>query len=92
MDLTTTQLIDIIKETLSNKVAKNGLHVGAITLNVMNMTRNIFDEPANKEVLKVRINRVLNRESKRENGLFARVKNPKTNKFRRGVYALNNKR
>jgi hypothetical protein len=82
MDLTTNQLKDKIKEILSLKVARNGLHVNAIATTVINMTKTLFEEPHDKSMVKARINSILYRESEKRKGMVSRVKNPKTNKFK----------
>jgi hypothetical protein len=88
MDFTTNQLKEKIKEILSLKVARNGLHVNAIATTVINMTKTLFDDTPDKGKVKARINSILYRESEKRKGMVSRVKNPKTNKFRKGVYKL----
>jgi hypothetical protein len=88
-------LRESIIHVLSDKKAKReGLHVRHIARHIFNSNYTLFtDETELKfddlEILKRKVNRVLaNDVKKKRKNIFVRVKNPKTNKFRRGVYTL----
>ncbi len=81
-----------VKIILADKKARQqGLHVKHIARHILNMNNNLFskDENPGYEVLKTRVNRLLLYDVKKKKGnIFARVKNPKTSKYRKGVYRL----
>ncbi len=80
-----------IKIILSDKKAKHqGLHVKHIARHILNMSNNLFaNESLSYEALKIRVNRILLYDIKKEKGsIFARVVNPKSNKYRKGYYRL----
>lgn len=81
-----------ICEILSGKKAKReGLHVKHIARHVYNANNNLFSEDNKVDIddLKRRINRILAYDvKKKRNSIFMKVKNPKTNKFRKGYYKL----
>ncbi len=81
-----------VKRILSDKKARQtGLHVKHITQHILNMSNTLFSEGENLsfESLKTKVNRILLYDIRKKKGsLFARVKNPKTKKFRKGVYKL----
>jgi len=82
----------LICEILSDKKAKKeGLHVRHIARHIHNANNNLFSElnKADVDDLKRKVNRILaNDVKKKRKNLFMRVKNPKTNKFRKGYYKL----
>ena len=58
---------------------------------IHNLNNNLFSDVNENgfDNLKRKVNRVLaNDVKKKRNNLFVKVKNPKTNKFRKGVYKL----
>lgn len=84
-------LRESIREILSEKkTRRKGLHVKHIARHVINQNRTLFsdDQDFSYETIKSRINQILLYDSKRKNGEFIKVKNPKTNKFRKGIYRL----
>jgi len=85
-------LSESIIQILSNKKAKKeGLHVKHIARHIYNNNRLLFtDEPElDYEKLKDRVNRILLYDvNKKRNNRFARVINPKTNKYRKGRYKI----
>ncbi len=88
MDLSAENIREKIKEILSYKVAKEGLHVDAITTAIINLGNTLFDETPDKDMAKSKINQVLYRESLRKEGIVRRVRNQKTGAYRKGVYKL----
>lgn len=79
---------ELIKKILSEKDAKEGLHVRMIAERVL--MSGASGDMSIDEVLR-KVTQILNREVKKKNAAdkdFARVKNPKTGKFRAGVYKL----
>lgn len=85
------KLKESIRIILSDKKAKKeGLHVKHIARHIFNMNNNLFEaNDLSFEVFKRKVNRILlNDVKKKRKSEFVRVKNPKTNKFRRGVYKL----
>ncbi len=85
-------LKESIQNILSDKKAKReGLHVRHITRHVLNMNNTLFSDgkDVSFDVFKRKVNRILaNDVKKKRNNLFMKVMNPKTNKFRKGVYKL----
>jgi len=83
---------NMIDSILSEKDAKNGLHVTAISIHIFNQTIDLFALPEDKpkyEVLKKRVNAILAAEvKKKKGGKYRKVKNPKTGKNRKGYYKL----
>jgi hypothetical protein len=83
---------DSVKLILSDKKARQtGLHVKHIARHILNMNNNLFSdgENLNFESVKVKVNRILLYDVRKKRGsLFVRVINPKTKKFRKGVYKL----
>jgi len=89
-------LRESIIQILSDKKAKrDGLHVKHIARHVHNNKNSLFtDEPILEfEKLMLRINRILLYDiNKKQKGMFVRVVNPKTGKYRKGFYKLNNQK
>lgn len=85
-------LKDLIFQILSDKKAKqDGLHVRHITRHIYNLNNNLFSNgnEIDFDILKKKINRILlNDVKKKRNNLFMKVINPKTKKFKKGVYKL----
>jgi hypothetical protein len=88
-------LKESICQILSDKKAKReGLHVKHIARHIFNNNYTLF--PCKTEMkfddfdkFKKKVNRILINDVKRKkNSMFVRVKNQKTNKFRKGVYRL----
>jgi len=83
--------IKVVRESIEEilKEAKQGLHVRDISRHIYDKLSGLFEE--NKldfEKVLLRVNSVLNNDVKRQNGIFAKVKNPKTKKDKKGVYKL----
>ena len=82
-----------IQKILSdNKVKREGLHVKYIAIHVLNLNNTLFSEgnDISFPIFKRKVNRILaNDVKKKRKNVFMRVKNPMTNKFRRGYYKLN---
>jgi len=81
---------------MSDKKAKrDGLHVRHIARHIHNINNTLFSD-ANDisfDIFKRKVNRILaNDVKKKRNNVFMRVKNPKTNKFRKGYYKLKSSR
>ncbi len=85
-----------ICEILSVKKAKReGLHVKHIARHIHNLNSNLFSDVNENgfDILKRKVNRILaNDVKKKRNNLFVKVINPKTNKFKKGVYKLKHSR
>jgi hemerythrin-like domain-containing protein len=88
-------LRESINQILSDKKAKReGLHVKHIARHILNSNNTLFPDETELvfndfENLKRKITRILATDvKKKKNRRFVRVKNPKTGKFRRGVYKL----
>jgi hypothetical protein len=85
-----------ICEILSDKKAKrDGLHVKHIARHIHNLNNNLFSDMSETDFdkLKSKVNRILaNDVKKKRNNVFVKVLNPKTNKFRKGVYKLKTSR
>ena len=82
-----------VKIILSDKKARQtGLHVKHKDRHILNMNNNLFSEAETNrlESLKVKGNRMLIYDVRKKKGSqFARVINPKTKKYRKGVYKMN---
>lgn len=82
----------MIDSILSQKEAKNGLHVTAISMHIFNQSIDLFALPEEKlkyEVLKKKVNAILAAEvKKKKGGKYRKVKNPKTGKNWKGYYKL----
>ena len=85
-------LKESILQILSDKKAKrDGLHVKHIARHIHNNNNSLFCDgnDVSFDVLKIKVNRILaNDVKKKRNNVFTKVINPKTNKFRKGVYKL----
>jgi hypothetical protein len=89
------ELRESIREILSDKRAKtDGLHVKYIASHILNNNRTLFPDENDPpfEVLKQRINAILLYDINSKNSEFARVINPKTKTYRKGVYKLKKRR
>lgn len=86
----------MIDSILSEKEAKNGLHVTAISIHIFNKSIDLFALPEDKpiyEVLKKSVNAILAADvKKKKGGKYLKVKNPKTGKNRKGFYKLKSKK
>ncbi len=86
----------MIESILSQKEAKNGLHVNVIAAHIFNKTINLFEAPEhalNYEVLKKKVNAILSAEvKKKKGGKYLKVINPKTGKGRKGFYKMKSKK
>jgi len=73
--------------------AKKELHVRDISTHLMNKySSELFNEaPLIFEKVLEKVNRILNNEAKKSDTIFAKVKNPKTRKDRKGYYKLKRK-
>ena len=88
---TVVVLRDSVREILAQSTIRNkGLHVNHIARHIINQNRNLFsdEQEFSYETIKSRINQMLLYDTRRKNGEFTRVKNTKTNKYRKGVYRL----
>ena len=89
-------LKESIQKILSDKKAKReGLHVRHIARHILNNNNNLFSEGNDISfgIFKRKVNRILaNDVKKKRKNVFMRVKNPKTNKFRKGYYKLKSSR
>ena len=85
-------LKESIQKILSDKkVKREGLHVKFIAMHVLNINNTLFSEgnDISFDVFKRKVNRILaNDVKKKRKNVFMRVKNPKTNKFKKGYYKL----
>lgn len=85
-----------ICEILSDRKAKReGLHVRHIARHIHNRNNNLFSENNHTgfDDLIIRVNRILAYDvRKKRKSLFMKVTNPKTGKYRKGVYKLKTKR
>src|SRR5690606_12720129 len=83
---------DSVRLILSDKKARqNGLHVNHITRHILNMNNNLFSEGQSLsfDSLKKKVNRILLYDThKSKSPQITRVLNPKTLKYRKGVYKL----
>lgn len=78
-------LRSLIEEVLSKKENKTGLHVGIIVDQICLLDAEIGED---KEKLQTKVNTILLKEAGKKTGLFTKVKNPKTNKPKKGYYRL----
>jgi len=88
-----------LKESIRNilslaKAKKDGLHVKHIARIIINERRNLFSDEAefNFEEIKRKVNVILLQDIRKKNCEFKRVKNPKTKKYRKGVYKIKSSR
>lgn len=92
----TDNLRNMIDTLLSEKVAKKGLHVIAISIHIFNKSIDLFALPEDKpkfEGLKKKVNAILAADvKKKKGGKYLKVKNPKTGKNRKGFYKLKSKK
>ena len=84
-------MIQTLKTILSQDDAKNGLHVDVITDRTVALGYNAGSN-LTRDQLKQKINKTLLSESKKKDGAFLKVKNPKTNRERKGYYKLARRR
>jgi hypothetical protein len=89
-------LKESICEILSDKKAKrDGLHIKHIARHIHNINNNLFPDlgEIDFDKLKRKVNRILaNDVKKKRKNVFVKVINPKTNKYRKGVYKLKSSR
>lgn len=78
-------LKSLIEEVLSKKENKAGLHVGIIVDQIYLLDAEIEEE---KEKLQAKVNTILLKEAGKKMGVFAKVKNSKTGKPKKGYYRL----
>jgi hypothetical protein len=82
----------MIDSILSEKGAKKGLHVNVISAYIFNETVDLFALPEDQmdyQVLKKKVNAILAAGvKKKKGGKYRKVKNPKTEKFRKGFYKI----
>lgn len=74
---------------MSLSVSLKGMHVRYITMHILNLNITLFSDgnDISFDVFKKKVNRILANDVKKKAGnIFMRVKNPKTNKFRKGYY------
>jgi hypothetical protein len=92
----TGNLRNMIDSILSEKEAKTGLHVTAISIHIFNRSIDLFALPEDKpkyDVLKKKVNAILAADvKKKKGGKYLKVKNPKTGKSRKGFYKLKSKK
>ena len=93
MKINNIELREKIKNVLSEKDTKNGISIDEITHRIVNSSMNLFDqanETYNVDLIKLKssINAILSNESNKPKGEYSKVKNPKTNKFRKGIYKI----
>jgi hypothetical protein len=86
----------INKDSISDILSEStqGLHVSDIAVNLINKySEGLFpdEEPLNMENVREKVNRILANEVKKPDSIFAKVKNPKTKKDRKGFYRLKKK-
>jgi hypothetical protein len=86
------EIRNFVIKILSDKKARHtGLHVKHIALHIYCMNNNLFSNGENPtlETLKEKVNRILLYDVRKKKGsTFSRVINPKTKKYRKGVYKL----
>ena len=78
---------DLMKEILSAKDAKQGLHVYTIAQRLL-VAGDECTQDLGLEEIKKKANQILLAESKKSKGIFAKVLNPKTKHSRKGMYKL----
>ncbi|MDR1724191.1 MAG: hypothetical protein LBR84_09690 [Tannerella sp.] len=82
-----------ITEILSMKEARRGLHISVIAKHLINKYSDLFTEtpPLEYEKVRAKVNRILLADVKRKRGsVFAKVKNPKIKRYKRGFYKIKN--
>lgn len=85
----------IIQILSYKKAKKEGLHVKHIARHIYNSNNNLFSDGSEVDfdTLKNRVNRILLYDAnKKRKGIFVRVINPKTLKYRKGWYKLRKSR
>jgi hypothetical protein len=85
----------IIQILSDSKAKKEGLHVKHIARHIYNRNNSLFSDGSEVDfdTLKNRVNRILLYDvNKKRKGIFVRVLNPKTQKYRKGRYRLKNQR
>ena len=89
-------LKESIYEILSDKKAKrDGLHIKHLARHIHNINNNLFSDLSEIDFdnLKRKVNRILAHDvKKKRKNMFVKVINPKTNKYRKGVYKLKSSR
>lgn len=78
---------DLMKEVLSAKDAKQGLHVDTIAQRLL-VAGDECTQDLGLEEIKKKANQILLAESKKSKGIFAKLLNPKTKRTRKGMYKL----
>ena len=82
----------LIDSILSEKEAKNGLHVRVISTHIFNESTNLFElaeDKLNYDSLKKKVNSILaNEVKKKKGGKYLKVKNVQTGKDKKGFYRL----
>ena len=78
---------EVMRELLSAKEAKQGLHVDMIAQQIL-MSGYDCTEDLGIEEIKKKANQILLSESRKPKGLFAKVINPKTKRPKKGIYKL----
>jgi hypothetical protein len=81
----------LIRNVLSlAKAKKDGLHVKHIARIIINESRTLFSDESefNFDEIKRKVNAILLQDIRKKNSEFKRVKNPKTKKYRKGVYKI----
>jgi len=89
------ELKESIRAILSlAKAKKDGLHVKHIARIIINESRTLFSDESefNFDEIKRKVNAILLQDIRKKNCEFKRVKNPKTKKYRKGVYKLKTRR
>lgn len=84
-------LKESIRQILSDKKAKKeGLHVNHIVAHIINNNSSLFPDKdeLGREELKKKVGAFLSNNVKRSNSDFSKVKNSKTNKFKKGWYKI----
>ena len=82
-----SDLKELIKSVLSEKEAKDGIHVQMITDSIW-MTYHELIDNMDRETLLNKVQGILLKESKTRGGEFAKAINPKTRKPKKGTYRL----
>ena len=85
----------LIRNVLSLvKAKKDGLHVKHIARIIINESRTLFSDESefNFDDIKRKVNAILLQDIRKKNSEFKRVKNPKTKKYRKGVYKIKTSR
>ena len=86
----TDNIRSMIDAILSEKEAKNGLHINAISTHIFNESGNLFQLPEDKlnyDDIKKKVNSILAADVKKKSGgMYVKVKNSKTGKDKKGFY------